>query len=252
MTAITTYLYQQKIDVITVNPVVRNTMTMFYTPNIKVYRGIDNTFRVQFKNRDQKPVSITDKTVSFILIDKETGTSYLERTVENVNAPQGIGKVTISETDLLNFDAKFYTYSFKVVNGEGETQVGYADDNYGAAGVLEVADGVYPTFVASTNEDFDTGNTGSVIYIDPYINRNTAQHTAQVFFGSAFTGTLTVEASLSPAVQGLNNDDFVTLNAYSYTGQETPVMINWNGIYSAVRFTRSTTTGTLSNVLYRP
>jgi len=109
-----------------------------------------------------------------------------------------------------------------------------------------------PTFVASTEEAFGAGDTGSTIFLDPYVNRNVAQHTAQVYFSSAFTGTLTIEGSLSPQQSALNNNEFVTISTQSYTAQEDPVMVNWNGIYSAVRFKRSTTTGTLNKVLYRP
>jgi len=54
MTAITSYLYNQNHTVITVDPTVGTNMSMFYTPNIKVYRGIDNEIRVNFKNKDQQ------------------------------------------------------------------------------------------------------------------------------------------------------------------------------------------------------
>ena len=250
MTAITSYLYNQNHTVITVDPTVGTTMSMFYTPNIKVYRGIDNEIRVNFKNKDQQKTSIVDKTVTFIMIDKEASTTLVTRTITPVDAPNGLGKFTLTETDLVNLDAKFYTYSFKVVDGEGNTRIGYSDDTYGAGGVLELVEGVYPIFKASTSEAFGAGNTGSVIYNDPYINRNVAQHTAQIYFSSAFTGTLLIEGSLSPAVQGLNNDDFTTIQTETYTAQTANAVVNWNGVYSATRFTRSGSE--LSKVLYRP
>lgn len=252
MTAITTYLYKQIHKVVTVDSGVTNTMSMFYAPNIKIYRGIDNDIRCNFVNRDQKKTSLTDKTVVFIMIDKENGTTYLERTATIIDAPSGAVNVKILQSDLYNLDAKYYTYAFKVTDGEGNVQIGYSDDNYGANGTIEIVEGVYPTFVASRQEAFGAGDTGSTIFLDPYVNRNVAQHTAQVYFSSAFTGTLTIEGSLSPQQSALNNNEFVTISTQSYTAQEDPVMVNWNGIYSAVRFKRSTTTGTLSKVLYRP
>ena len=252
MTAITTYLYKQNHTVVTVDSGVTRTMSMFYTPNIKIYRGINNELSFNFVKRDQKKTSLTDKTVTFIMIDKENSTTYLERTVTVTDAPNGRATLKILESDLYNLDGKYYTYAFKVVDGEGNTQIGYSDDNYGANGTLEIAEGVYPTFKASTEEAFGSGDTGSTITLDPYINRNVAQHTAQVYFSSAFTGTLTIEGSLSPSQSALANNEFVTITTESFTAQENPVMVNWNGIYSAVRFKRSTTTGTLNKVLYRP
>lgn len=252
MTTITSYLYKQNLQVVTTDTGVSNIMSMFYTPNIKVYRGVDNDIRVNFVNRDQKKTSIADKTATFIMIDKETNMTLIERPVTALNAAQGYAEFTLSETDLLNLDAKYYTYSFKVVNGEGRTQIGYSDDTYGAGGVLELVNGVYPTFKASTVESFGAGDIGSVIYLQPYINRNTALHSAQVYFSSAFTGTLVAQGSLKPSINGVQDDDFVTLETKTYTGQTDNDFFSWNGVYSAIRFVRTTTTGTLSQVLYRP
>ena len=107
-------------------------------------------------------------------------------------------------------------------------------------------------FSASVTENYDGGDTGDAIYNDPYINRNDAAHTAQVYFSSAFTGSLDIQVSLSPQTQALNNDDFTVLKTITYTAQEDSDVVHWNGVYSAVRFVRSTTSGTLSQVLYRP
>ena len=160
-------------------------------------------------------------------------------------------EASITEGDLLNLDAKFFTYSLKVTGPEGRTSPAYADDNYGANGTLEIAEGVYPAFKASTTEAFASGNTGSTISIDPYINRNTAQHTAQVYFSSAFTGTLTIQGSINPS-NSIQNADFTDISTTTYTAQTDNAFINFTGVYSAVRFVRATTTGTLSQVLYRP
>ena len=252
MGTITSYLYKQKLQVTTTDVTAGNTMSMFYTPNIKVYRGIDNPVRVNFVNRDQKKTSLTDKTVSFIMIDKDTNKTLLSRSVTNINAPLGYGEFTLRDVDTYNLDSKYYTYSFKVTDGEGNVQIGYSDDNYGAGGVLELVEGVYPTFQASTTEDFGNGDTGSIIYLDPHVNRNIALHSAQVYFSSAFTGTLTVAGSLNPSGGGISSDDFTTISTQTYTSQTDNVVFSWNGVYSAIRFTRATTSGTLSKVLYRP
>jgi|DEB0MinimDraft_4_1074332.scaffolds.fasta_scaffold02636_6 hypothetical protein len=249
---LTAYLYKQIIVATKVDSQASNTMTMFYAPNVKIYRGVDNEFRVSFKNKDQKKINLLDKTVTLTVINKDDGVSYLQRNVEVVDAQLGLGKIRITETDLLNLDAKYYTYALRVTDGEGNTDVAYVDDNWGANGTLELVEGVYPTFTASTEENFSSGNTGSTIYLPATGNRNDAVHTAQVYFSSAFTGTLKIEGSLSPATQGIGNNDFVTIKTLSYTAQEGTVSVTWKGIYSAVRFTRSTTTGTLSKVLYRP
>ena len=251
MTVTTGYLYAQKHTAVITDTGVSNLMSMFYTPNVKVYRGIDNYVRIEFKNRDQKRVNMADKTASIIILDQENNVAYVERALTVIDERKGIMEASITESDLLNLDSKFYHYALKVTDGEDRTAPAYADDNYGANGVLEVTEGVYPTFKESTTEDFGSGNTGSTISIKPYINRNTAQHTAQVYFGSAFTGTLEIQGSINPS-NSIQNADFTTIATETYTAQSDNAYVNFTGVYSAVRFVRTTTSGTLSQVLYRP
>ena len=251
MTVTTGYLYAQLHTAVVTDTGVNNQMSMFYTPNIKVYRGIDNFIRIEFKNRDQKRVVMPDHTANIVIMDKENSVAYVERALTPIDARKGLFEATITEGDLLNLDAKFYNYSLKVTEPEGRVTPAYADDNYGANGNLEVVEGVFPAFKDSTEEDFGSGDTGSVINIDPYINRNTAQHTAQVFFSSSFTGTLAIQGSINPS-NSIQNADFTTISTTSYTDQTDNAYINFTGVYSAVRFVRTTTSGTLSKVLYRP
>ena len=251
MTVTTGYLYAQKHTAVITDTGVSNLMSMFYTPNVKVYRGIDNYIRIEFKNRDQKRVNMSGKTANIVVLDKENNVVYFERALTVVNEQKGIMEASITQGDLLNLDAKFYNYALKVTDGEDRTAPAYADDNYSANGVLEVTDGVYPTFLPSTTEDFASGNTGSTIGIKPYVNRNTAQHTAQVYFSSAFTGTLEIQGSINPS-NSIQNADFTTIATETYTAQTDNAYVNFTGVYSAVRFVRTTTSGTLSQVLYRP
>ncbi len=251
MTVITGYLYAQRHTAVVTDTGVNNIMSMFYTPNIKVYRGIDNYIRIEFKNRDQKRVTMTDHTANIIIMDKENSVAYVERALTAIDPRRGLFEAQITEADLLNLDSKFYNYSLKVTDGESRISPAYADDNYGANGVLEVVEGIYPAFVESTTESFAGGDTGSNITIKPYINRNTAQHTAQVYFSSAFTGTLTIQGSINPS-NSIQNADFTDITTRTYTAQEDNDYINFTGVYSAVRFVRSTTSGTLNQVLYRP
>ena len=109
MSTITSYLYEQNLQVVTTDTAVSNIMSMFYTPNVKVYRGVDNDIRVNFVNRDQKKTSLIDKTASFIMIDPDTHMTLLEKSVTSIDATKGIAEINISETDLLNLTAKYYT-----------------------------------------------------------------------------------------------------------------------------------------------
>ena len=149
MTVTTGYLYKQLHTAVVTDTGVYNQMSMFYTPNIKVYRGIDNYVRIEFKNRDQKRVAMTDHTAKIVIMDKENSVVYVERALTVIDARRGLFEASITEGDLLNLDAKSHNYSLKVTEPEGRTTPAYADDNYGANGTLEVVEGVYPAFKES-------------------------------------------------------------------------------------------------------
>ena len=251
MTVITSYLYEQRRTAVITDTGVNNTMTMFYTPNLKVYRGLSNRIRIEFKNRDQKRVNMSKKTANIVVIDKENSTSYIERSLEMVDPIRGIMLANITEGDLLNLDAKLYSYAIKVTDEEDNILPAYSDDNLNANGVLEIVEGVYPTFNESSEETFSGSDTGSRITIKPYINRNTANHTAQVFFSEAFTGNLKVQGSINPA-NSLEDSDFTDITTQTHTNQTDNAFFNFTGVYNVVRFVRTTTSGTLNKVLYRP
>ena len=101
MTVITGYLYAQRHTAVITDTGVNNLMSMFYTPNIKVYRGIDNYIRIEFKNRDQKRVSMTDHTATIVILDKENGVAYVERALTAIDPRRGVWEATITESDIL-------------------------------------------------------------------------------------------------------------------------------------------------------
>ena len=250
MNSIVTYLYTQNIRGVTIDERVANTMSLYYTPHIKLYKGVGQTVRFEFRNRDNKKVSILGKTVELVITDKDAGTSLLTKTVQDINAAQGTGSIRFESSDFLNLPSKFYTYGLKITDAENLENPVFTDDSYNCAGTLELEDGVYPTFVASRVENFATGNIGSTIFIEESVNRNSALHTAQVSFDSSFTGTLDIQVSLSSKTQSLDTTDFYTLKTITYTSQTQSDIVSFKGIYSAIRFIRSGTG--ISQVLYRP
>ena len=95
MTVITGYLYAQRHTAVITDTGVTNLMSMFYTPPIKVYRGLDNRVRIEFKNRDQKRVNMADKSASIVILDKENGVAYVERALTTIDDARGIMEANI-------------------------------------------------------------------------------------------------------------------------------------------------------------
>jgi len=245
------FLYKQTMKVnLTESVLVPGRDEMFYARPMQLYRGVDNTVHFQFRNNDQKKVAIHQKTITFNIIDNADHTTHLTRTMTIEDGNNGIAKLVISEADLLDIKEQYYTWSVKVVNGEGDEYVAYTDDNFGARGELQVKHGVYPEFMESVSVGFRGGNTTAAIDAKPRLNNNAALHTAQFYFDQAYTGTITVQGTMDDVANQVSANWF-DIKTVTYTADSSPQYTTWNGVFSAVRFVKADTTGTVSSVLYR-
>ena len=251
MQAIPVYLYDNSITVLYSDVAIPNRGDSVYQRDLKVYKGVNNTVKLQVKNNDQKKVNMSSRDVQFNLVDRDNRVNYVTKTATNINASDGLFSVTLSENDLLDLNGQWYNYSITVINTNGTRDVSYVDDAFGAKGNIQVIDAVYPDFVES-NELVLLNNSEYTAAVDAHsdLNKNAAIHTAQFYFTSAFTGTVTVQGSMEETLQS-SNSEFFDVVTKDYTSQTTTDSINFTGIYAQIRFRVETTTGTFSKVLYR-
>ena len=250
----TTYLVEQVHSVVysPSGSTPNRNMTM-YARNLKVYKGADNPIVIEIKNNDQKPVDITGKTFVFNILDQDERKTLISRTGTTVNASKGKVKFTISESDLLNVSGQFLNYSI-LETTSGTRGAIFVDDQYGALGNIEVIDGPYTEFRESKTINLPNTNPQSV-EAHPQLNQNSALHTAQLYLTN-FTGKIKVEASLAP-VSELDNDEYFTVVEKQYTNESTNQYLNFNGVYSHVRFSKAdrddstALSGTVDKILYR-
>jgi hypothetical protein len=218
-----------------------------YARNLKVYKGAKNPIVIEMKNNDQKAVDITGKTFVFNILDQEERQTLISKTGTITNASKGKVQFDITESDLQKVSGSFLNYSV-LDNTSGERGIVYVDDHHGAMGNIEVIDGPYTQFRESQVILLPNINPVAV-QAYPHLNENKALHTAQVYFTN-FTGSLKIEGTMSDNSSELDTDWF-TITTQNYTSQSNNVYINWNGVYSHIRFSRTTTSGTLDKVLYR-
>ena len=244
----TTYLTTQSHSVVysTIGSTPNRNMTM-YARNLKVYKGAKNPIVIEMKNNDQKAVDITGKTFVFNILDQEERQTLISKTGTITNASKGKVQFDITESDLQKVSGSFLNYSV-LDNTSGERGVVYVDDHHGAMGNIEVIDGPYTEFRAS--QEITLPNTNPVsVQAYPHLNENQALHTAQVYFTN-FTGSLKIEGSMA-AISELDTDEWFEITTKNYTTQSDNVYINWTGVYSHIRFSRTATSGTIDKVLYR-
>ena len=251
MQTLPVYLYDNTVDILYSDVTVPNRGDKVYQRDLKAYKGVNNTVKLQVKNNDQKKVNMSGRTVQFNIVDRANRVNYVTKTATNVNASNGLFSVTLTEGDLLDLDGQWYNYSITVINADGTKNVSYADDAFEAKGNIQIVDAVYPDFAESTELLLLNGTEyTSATDSRADLNHNPALHTAQIYFASDFTGTVTAQASMSTSIES-NNDEFFNVSTQTYTAEAGPVYFNFTGVYAQVRFRVETTSGSVSKILYR-
>jgi hypothetical protein len=239
-----------------------------YDRRLTLHRGVSNPVSFTFKNEDQKAQDITSKTYELNVIDSESKKAVLTKTLTILDdgstvSTKGDASCTITEGDLLPLDAKFYNFAVREVKSDGSREITYADTGYAAAGTIELLDGAYPEFLASTNVSTFTASGGPLTYtsgsIDarPGINNNKGLHTIAVYTKN-FSGTLRVQGTMSASPS--NSDYFdITMDdagspANTFSSSTTVTNFNFTGVYHSVRFSwgnDADDTGVIDKILYR-
>lgn len=263
MQRMNTYFYPNLVEVqCNPDPTVTARRTTMYQRKLKIYKGVTNTVQFLFRNSDEKPVNVTGWVITFNMISREEASLIVSKTATVVNAVGGLVTIILDSLDLIGLDNSYYNYSLTVTDPNGVEQVVYVDENYEVAGQILLQDGPYPEFRPSIIADLPSNSNNSVytsaITADTPNRQQSAHHTAQFFF-SNFTGNLTVQGtldSIAPVGNVATNISWATISTLQYTNQNVTGYLNFDGVFTAVRFIVQPTTGNVSpcpvtQILYR-
>lgn len=223
---------------------------MYYAKPVKLHRGVDNPVKFKIRNNNQKDVNLTGSTFTLTIVDSYTNQEKLSRTLDIESASTGMLSTVITEEDLNNFDAVRYHYGIRMVNSSGTQYPIYVDDNYSAAGVIEVYGDAYPGPVTAVQPTIGAYNSGvaytSVVEVTPSANGN---NTA-AYYVTGFTGTVTVQGHLQSS-GSVSDSDYIDIASNTYTNQNGVVYSNFTGLFSGIRFKITLTSGTVDKILYK-
>lgn len=241
------YLYANKLDIILdLDATVRGVNQVMYQRDLKIQKGIKNQIRVQFKNSDQKRVSISNtQTFVFSMFDVINQRLIIEKELEvlaETTSTKGLALLTLTESDTLDLDRTSYQYSVKLRDTDGTYMPAYANTYYGMAGTLHLSNDIYPVLQDSTvvdsfnityNDDIQlyehkSGN----IYASPEYNGNSALHTLAMYMTN-YKGTVYVQGTLDNSPGSSGNYSNITTRTYNgFTGVDP---VNFNGVYTYIR-----------------
>lgn len=249
MQVLPVYLYQNNLDVILdLDPAVFGVNNVMYQRDLKVQKGLKNSIRIQFKNSDQKRISISSTdTFVFSMYDSISQRMVIEKGLEvldeGTTATRGLALLTLLEGDTVDLDVSSYTYSIKKLEPDHSYSPAYSNTYYGINGTLHLLNDVNPTltpsveisdFLVSYNDSTDLYEFKSrAVYADPQFQGPAALHTAAIYLTN-FKGTVYIMGTLN------NNPNdtgyYAVLEERHYTGFSGIDYVNFNGVYSYLNF----------------
>jgi len=231
-----------------------------YQRNVNVYRNIDNVLQFEVKNADEKAVSILNTYTPKFKMWDENSTLVVEKdgTVIETTTPSKVGQFTVnvSENDLLNLKSQYLRYSIYLYNtSTTENVLTYPNTHFASQGTVFLDTKEFPgpkdshsvvTFVQAQNDPAIWNS--STVNAEPTINGNSALHTVAYYTTDA-EGTLTVQGTLDNQVGAGTN--WTDINVTNLVAADTLQYVNFNGVFSHLRFSHEITAGTIDKILVR-
>ncbi len=252
---------------------VKQGYTPMYQKDIQVVKGVTNTIKFTVKNQDQKPLDMNGETLTFNLVNNETGAVHLQKACTTLDdgsttSTKGVATITLTESDTASLVSKFYKFIVTRTIGGSGNHATYANTHYGVAGTLEIVDHVYPAFTNSVelpNTEFLRPTTShfytyggqiteyfsSIVDAQAEYKRNNAIHTF-THYSNSYTGDVTIQGTLDSQVTA--DTSWVDLTTVSLTNQDTIGYANVTGVYNYFKVKHLpaiSNTGTLDKVLVR-
>ena len=259
MNKLPVYLYSNKLNVILDLDQNKGIYKIMYQRKLKIQKGFKDSIQIQFKNSDQKAVSINSGTYWFDMIDASGRELVLSKQLSVLDdsittSTKGLALASFDPIDTINLTAASYKFIVKQDNGDGTFTPAYSNTYYGITGEVEVVEDGYPIgypiqtidikkLESAKEYDRNPNDMGYVFtseWVRPMV-RTTVQPTTStaVITLASFAGEITVEGTLdnNPSGQGHANAQVFTVTNYiSSTPAQGTIQLSWDGAFTAVRF----------------
>jgi hypothetical protein len=263
------YSYDTKIDLVATDTQIILDNRPMNSRKIRVHKGVNNEILFSITNKDRKKTNVFADTLYAYIISPVDRTRLVTKLLEHTS-DNGVVKLLLTDGDLQNVTKGLYHMHVVKNDYDDQTYLPLYSDQQGNAKIeIEVTDQVLQEPVATQEDssflqvaDTDNGDAANVyvsnaMYGNLSKNFQNAQHTVAVYPASAYTGQVTVQASLLTAVpdsDDVSKDWFdvknIDMTANTHIRVENfSVSANWVRVVS--KPTISDTTANLTKVLLR-
>jgi len=124
-----------------------------YQRELQIQKGLKNKIQFQFKNSDQKPITITSGTYTFSMFDAINQRQLLSKTLTVLDTgtitTKGLALLEINDGDTVDLDDGKYQFTVAALNDDGNYEPTYSNTYYGISGTLELRSDSFPTLQPS-------------------------------------------------------------------------------------------------------
>lgn len=260
MNKLPVYLYPNLLEVILDLDQNRRIHKIMYQRKIKIQKGFTDSIQIQFKNSDQKPVSIATGTFFMDIIGNDNRQLFLSKPLDIQEANtgtsivnKGIAVAKFDPEDTIQLTAGNYKFVVKQQNGDGTYTPAYSNTYYGISGDIEIVEEGFPIGYPIQTVDFKTLETSraydrnvqtmgfyfSTGWMRPVTRLATTSSTSTaVVTLSGFKGTITAFGTLdnNPSTAGNANSQEFSINTWTFATQTTSIEeLNLGSGYTAVK-----------------
>ena len=250
MQSLPIYLYPNTYSVILdLNVTTPGVNRVMYQHDLKLQRGVKNSVRIQFKNSDQKRITIANSgTFLFNMFDIASKELVAQKPLEIVDdgattSTRGVAVLNLIEADTINLPKSSYNFSVTFIDpNDSTTNPAYSNTYYGIMGTAYLGNEAYPelkpsqevvSFLKVFNDDtllweYKSGDT----YSYPELCGGGANHTAAVYL-RGYRGQIQVHGTLANQP---NNSSYSVVHTESFSNYTGIACVNFEGVYSYVRF----------------
>jgi hypothetical protein len=239
--------------------------TVINRTDFNLYRDVSNEIDFLIKTIDRKPVNLTDRIITFFLIDDHSGKVLLKQLITNISDDlAGHRRLLINPILLVDIDLGYYRYVITQTMNGIESII-YSDQNRSINGFVELFSGPVPEqkpAITITTDEFVMSSWGLPLttyrlaqsYKGAAQTRNSLGCHTIAIYTTNFSGLFQVQASLENSTPSVDSDWFDVGPGITISEESNITGYQFTGQYIWVRFFYSGTsgnTGTVDRVLYK-
>lgn len=234
MQTIKTYLYQNSINVLFLGDYSIPTEDFIvYSREIKLYQGVPNLVKLTCLNQDQKPVNITNYTITANIFN--VGCNQVLLTTEATVNPniQNIAEITLTSTALNNLELGYYEIALIATDQFGNVTTLYINTDFGVRLPIELLVGPVNGIEPAVDLIFTpNGNSGVISQTVDLTTRDTLSTVFSLQANLvAYSGNVIIQGAM---ISLPTPTDFGNLLITNYSNYSGPIMSSVTGSFAAL------------------